>query len=178
MRRRGRSPTVYQGTNTPVPEDEVMDEDDQTALVEALEKECAEQLKQFQLYFTYIVYFAIVISLVFPLLCQEECSYQMTSCWTHALYSAIVHGLSLFLARNNSQSQDLRWFVLTFLLVAIPINVWVMGAFHEDIEHFHIGLILSTMPTFGGCIMLRWDDRSTFTSINDLKRLKYEYKTL
>lgn len=177
MIRRGRSPTVYQGTNT-LPEEQVMDEDDQTALVEALEKEAAEQLKQFQRYFSYIAYFAMFTALVFPLLCQEECSYQMTSCWIHALYSAVVHGLSLFLARNDSQSQDLRWFVLTFLLVAIPMFIWTMGAFHEDLEHFHIGLILSTMTTFGGCILLRWDDRSTFTSINDLKGLKYAQKTL
>jgi hypothetical protein len=177
MRRRGRSPTVHQGTNT-VPEDPVMDEDDQTALVEALEKEAAEQLKTFQLYFSCIGYFAMVLSLVFPLLCQEECSYQMTSCWTHALYSAMVHGLSLFLARNNSQSQGLRWFVLTFLLVAIPMFIWMMAAFNEDIEHFHIGLILSTMTTFGGCMLLRWDDNSTSTSINDLKGLKYAQKTL
>lgn len=178
MRRRGRSPTIYKGTNTLPEEDEVMDEDDQTALVESLEMEAAEQMKQFQRYFSYIGYFAVAISLVFPFLCQEECSHQMISCWTHAMYAAIVHGLSLFLAQNNSQSHDFQGFVLTFLMVTIPALLWMIGAFHEDVEHFHIGLLLSNMTTFGGCILLRWDDRTTAASIQDLNGLKYAHKTL
>eukprot|EP00980_Cylindrotheca_fusiformis_P028333 scaffold22592_cov129-Cylindrotheca_fusiformis.AAC.19 len=176
MRRRGRSPTTYVGTNTVSNEDVMMDEDDQAALIAELEKEAAEQMEQFQRYFSYIGCFAIVISLGFPFLCQEECKYQLESCWIHATYASIVHGLSLYLARGKGK--DNKWFIMAFFCITIPLFLWVKGAFHEDVEHFHVGLALSNVTTFGGSILLRWDDRSTSASIQDLNRLKYPHKAL
>ncbi|CAJ1943134.1 unnamed protein product [Cylindrotheca closterium] len=177
MRRRGRSPTSYRGTNTTT-EDDVLDEDDQSELIEEIRLEAEAQMEQFQRYFTFIGFGAIAISLVDPFLCQEECEQQITSCWSHSIFSAVLHGAAVALARNQSNEQDFHWFLILFALVVIPMIFWVMDLFHEDIEHFHIGLLLSNMVTFVGCILLRWDDQSTFTSIDDLHDLKYAHKTL
>ncbi|KAL3936847.1 MAG: hypothetical protein SGBAC_007923 [Bacillariaceae sp.] len=184
MRRRGRSPTSYTGTNTAsedddvMDEDDILDEDDQAELVEAVRREAEVQMKQLQLCFTYIGFGAIAIALLDPFLCYEECEQQLVSCWTHSILSAILHGGAVALARIESNEQDFHLFLLLFALVVIPMIFWVMDFFHEDIEHFHIGLLLSNMVTFVGCILLRWDDNSTFSAIDDLDALKYEHKTL
>lgn len=177
MRRRGRSPTSYRGTNT-VTEDDALDEDDQNELIEEIQREAEAQMKQFQRYFTFIGAIAIGIALADPLLCQEECEKQTVACWMHSIFSAIMHGAAVALARNKRNEQDLHWFLTLFALVVLPMLCWMMDLFHEDIEHFHIGLLLSNMVTFVGCMLLRWDDNSTTNSINDLHSLKYAYKSL
>lgn len=155
-----------------------MDEDDQNELVEAIRLEAEQQTKNFRRYFTYIGAGAIVIAISDPFICQEECAQQLTSCWTHSIFSAIFHGVAVVLARRASNGQDFHWFLLTFAFVAIPMILWIMGLFHEDIEHLHIGLLLSNMITFSGCLLLRWDDHSTSIAIGDLHDSKYGHKTL
>lgn len=177
MRRRGRSPTSYRGTNT-APEDDLMDEDDQNELIETMQREVEAQMQQFQHYFTLIGFGAIAIALLDPFLCQEECAEQMVSCWTHSVFSAVVHGATVVLARNKSYVQDFHWFLTVFALVVLPIVFWMMDFFHDDIEHLHIGLSLCNMVTFAGCMLLRWDGKCTSISVNDLHKLKYEHKTL
>lgn len=177
MRRRGRSATSYRGTNT-VSEDDVMDEDDQSELVEEIFLEAEAQMRRFQSYFKCIGVGAMTIALVDPFLCQEECEQQIASCWTHSIFSSILHVAAVALARNQNDEQDFRWFLTLFGLVVLPMILWIMDLFHEDVEHFHIGLLVSNMVTFAGCILLRWDDQSTSTAINDLDDLKYAHKTL
>jgi len=178
MRRRGRSPTVYEGTNTETIE--YLDSDDQDELLESLEIEAAEAIRRFRLYFVLVACFAIFLSLILPLLCQEECSEQALFCWTHSIYASILHGLSIFLAKNAGKrsNQDFHWFVLTFVLVSIPMLVWTLGKIKDDIEHFHLGLALGNMTTLSGCMFLRWDDQSTAKSLQELHGLKYEHKSL
>ena len=175
MRRRGRSPTVYEGTNT-LSDDDCMDSDDQNLLVETLEKEAAEAMMRFRFFFVGIGYFAIAISLVLPLLCQEECRSQTLVCWVHSLYSSVLHGMSIFLAKNHGN--DFSLFVVTFILASIPMIVWLIGRFEYDLEHFHLGLALANMTTLSGCMLLRWDDKVTKKLIEELNEMKYSHKTL
>ena len=174
MKRRGRSPTVYEGTNTL--SDDCMDSDDQTLLVETLEKEAAEAMMRFRYYFVSIGNFAIAASLVLPLLCQEECRSQSLFCWVHSIYSSLLHGMSISLAKKPGN--DFSLFVMSFILASIPMIVWLMGRFEYDVEHFHLGLALSNMITLTGCMLLRWDDTVTRKSLKELNELKYSHKSL
>ena len=174
MRRRGRSPTVYEGTNTL--SDDYMDSDDQNVLVETLEKEAAEAMMRIRFFFVSIGYFAIAASLVLPFLCQEECSAQSLSCWGHSIYSSILHLMSISLAKK--QASDFNLFMVTFILASLPMIVWLMGKFEYDIEHFHLGLTLANMTTLTGCMLLRWDDSETAKSLEELNELKYTHKSL
>ena len=177
MRRRGRSPTTYSGTNT-APETQYIDRDDQDELVASLEDEATYQTKQFQKYFGFIGAFALLASLLYPLLCQEECSSRWIPCWMHATSSSVAHGLAIHQSRNDIQSQFSKWQLLALLLVGTPFSLWLLGKFPDDIEHFHLGLIIGNVVTFVGTMILRWDTLSTKKAIEDLHGEKYAYKTL
>ena len=155
-----------------------MDEDDQKELIQTIQREVEAQVQQFQHFFTLIGLGAIAIALVDPFLCQEECKEQLFSCWAHSIFSAVLHGAAVVLARNGSNAGDFHWCLTVSALVLLPIVFWMMDFFHDDIEHLHIGLSLSNMVTFAGCMLLRWDGKSTSISINELHRLKYAHKTL
>jgi hypothetical protein len=66
----------------------------------------------------------------------------------------------------------------TVLLVVIPVILWLTGKFADDIEHFHVGLVVGNLVTFVGSMMLRWDVRSTTRFLEDLHGAKYEHKSL
>ena len=180
MRRRGRSPTCHMGTNANT--EEYLDKDDQDALVESLEVEALAQNRQFQTYFGIVGGFAALISLIYPLLCQQECSSQWFTCWFHALVSLFAHLGAIYLSRTDPSSlraqQPLAVVALTTVVIVIPILLWIMGFFSEDIEHFHIGLTIGNLVTFVGTMLLRWDVYSTTKALEDLHGAKYEHKSL
>jgi len=185
MRRRGRSKTRYsestnagQGTES---EEEPMDEDDQIELVEALELEVAEQTRYFQMAFGYgIGGMAIFVSLIFPLLCQDECyvDRQTTiACWTHSVLSSLVHAWTVYpfaLQRN----QRPRPIAIDGTLQLIPILMWWFGFFHNDEEQFHLALLIGNLVTFSGARLMYWDIESTKRSLQSLDAARYRHKSL
>lgn len=187
MRRRGRSPTPHHGTNTDPHHDEndndFLDSDDQNALVASLEAEYRSQAKQFQLAFGLVGGFAMAASLLYPFLCEEECSTRLLACWTHTAVAVVAHGLSILLSRieQHGSSQTTRSMALLVgasSLTLVPVLLWVAGFFHDDIEHFHLGLVLGNAVTLTGSMLLRWDAHSTRIALEDLNGAKYEHKSL
>jgi TRAP-type uncharacterized transport system fused permease subunit len=155
-----------------------MDKDDQDALVESMEDEAWQQTKQFQRFFGFVGGFAVLVSLAYPLLCQEECSVRWTTCWIHSIVSSVNHVCAILLSRRNQRSQDFQLLVATIFLVAAPSALWVFGNFAEDVEHFHVGLLVGNLVTFLGALLLRWDIESTSKALDDLNGAKYEHKSL
>jgi hypothetical protein len=184
MRRRGRSPTTstkptFDDDNNDNEEEqaEFLDQDDQDTLVDSLAQEVAHQTQQFQNMFRMVVGFAVVVSLFYPLLCQDECSssqYWVVKCWTHALYSALNHALVIVLVTNK---QNMMPFLAAGTLVPLVV-VWMLGFFSEDIDHFHIGLIIGNVVTLLGSFLLRWDAQSTRNGLVELDASKYRHKAL
>jgi hypothetical protein len=156
-----------------------MDIDDQDLLVHSLEDQAFQQTKDFQRYFGLVVGFAVLVSLVYPLLCQEECSTQWAACWIHAAVSSLTHALSILLSRKDPpSSRDLPLLLATSVPTVIAVLLWLAGKFAEDIEVFHLGLILGNIVSFMGSLLLRWDIQSTKTALEELHGAKYEHKSL
>ena len=177
MKRRGRSPTPRKE----IIQDDPLDEQDQQQLIESLEQEAAQQTRQFQLFFSIVGSFAILVALSYPFLCPTECSTKWISCGIHSLYSAINHGLMILsVSRDdiNSRAHG-RWFYALSLYTIIPFAIWLLLAnFDLDREHFHLGLIIGNVVTWIGCVLLRWDTTSTRRALDDLHAAKYEHKSL
>ena len=209
MRRRGRSPTPHIGTNTTGAYDNddddddtmmmmMMDTDDQDALVESLELDAIQQTKDFSNYFGFVVGFAVLASLVYPLLCHEQCFPRMWTCGCHAMVSSATHVGAIWLSSSSSSSsssleppfqQPQRQTTITTTtttiisltvcgLIGIPLLFWGMGNFADDMEHFHIGLIVGNIVTLVGSVLLRWDAWSTKRALEELHGAKYEHKSL
>jgi hypothetical protein len=127
--------------------------------------------------FRVVVGFAVVVSLFYPLLCQDECSRPSGNwlvCWTHALYSALNHVLVIVLVTK----QNIMPFLAVGTLVPLVV-VWRLGFFSEDhIDHFHIGLIIGNVVTLLGSFLLRWDAQSARNALMELNASKYRHKGL
>lgn len=208
MRRRGRSPTERREATNGVTSSEddsdddavVLDSDDQEALIRSLEVDARKQSKLFQEAFTAIGCFAMFMTLfVYPFLCFDECSKRLVSCWTHAIVSCGTHVVSIVLSRSMNNPDDKLddqhdthydsplptsafWttplFGLAVCLHILPLFLWVYGAFDQDIEHFHVGLVIGNIVTLSGASILLWDVHSTRQAIADLHGAKYEHKSL
>lgn len=208
MKRRGRSPTEKSYSTNAVPydyendhvddEDEddmiIMDTDDQESVIQALQEQAQEQVQLFQKAFAIVGVLAIVITLfVYPFLCYDECSQQPWSCGTHALVSSLSHGLAIYGSRFPNipprPEETLLLllpvsilkttpFLLATILNVLPIIFWVGGAFHLDVEHFHLGLVVGNILTLLGSFLLVWDAQSTQQALDELYGAKYEHKSL
>jgi hypothetical protein len=178
---------------------ELMDEDDQNALVQSYHAQAAAQSQFFQKVFGYgIGGLAMVLSLALPVLCPEECAVLgARSCWGHAVYACVVHAWSVhpFLFRPPqtpapsiddkaallalSTNNDPGYFVVVGMtLQLIPLIMWLAGFFNHDEDHFHLGLMIGDVVTFGGAWLIRWDMQSTDRLLLDLNNAKYEHKSL
>jgi hypothetical protein len=178
MRRRGRSPTSRKSIdNNNNKEDEVefLDQDDQDELVDSLAQEITHQTQQFQNMFRVIAGCAVVVSLLYPLLCQDECSSQWLVCWTHAVYSALNHVVVVIVL--VTEKKNIMPFLAAGTLV-VPLVVWMLGFFSKDIDHFHMGLIIGNVVTLFGSFLLRWDAQSTQNALQELDASKYRHKAL
>jgi len=140
----------------------------------------------------------MMISLfVYPFLCHDECSQRLVSCWTHAMFSCGTHGLSIRLSRSMNLQETKKdkegmeydpspsvafWttdlFHVGVALNILPLVLWVVGLFHQDVEHFHLGLALGNVVTFLGSSILLWDVHSTRHALADMNGAKYEHKSL
>jgi hypothetical protein len=69
-------------------------------------------------------------------------------------------------------------FGILVLLHVAPLLLWVMGGFDQDVEHFHLGLLLGNLVTLLGSFLLLWDLQSTRQALSDLNGAKYEHKSL
>jgi hypothetical protein len=202
MRKRGRSPTenlhstnaVHDGSD----HDDILDTADQDELIETLDAESRSQSKRFQTAFAVVAIFAMAISLfVYPFLCHDECSTRPILCWSHAILSCGSHALSikLSLAMNvlvdphgHLKPSDPMFppravlespmFVLGAVAHVVPVLLWVLGTFHQDMEHFHIGLTLGNLVTLLGALTILWDTYTTRQALDDLYGAKYEHKSL
>jgi hypothetical protein len=156
----------------------LLDEDDQEQLLQSLEQEVAKQARQFQKLFALVGGFAFLVSLFYPFLCATECSSKwIIICWTHAVYSATMHGIVILISRDLRQQSRQAIYCLSILII-IPIILWILGKFADDIEHFHLGLMIGNIVTFVGWLLLRWDARSSGKALDDLNSAKYEHKSL
>jgi hypothetical protein len=160
------------------PELLLLDEDDQEQLLQSLEQEVAKQTRQFQKLFALVGGFALLVSLFYPFLCATECSSQWIICWTHAVYSATMHGMVILISRDLRQQARQALIYCLAILIIIPIILWILGKFADDIEHFHLGLMIGNIVTFVGWLLLRWDARSSGKALDDLNSAKYEHKSL
>jgi hypothetical protein len=177
MRRRGRSPTLHIGTNTSTQPD-LLDEDDQDALVKSLEDKSLEQTRRFQRFFSYVGGFALVVSLVFPLMSHEECSTQWLTCLSHSIISATAHGCSVALGQADPHASISKFSQAGVALIAFTVLLWLAGLSKENFDHFHLSLICGNIVTFLGAGLLRWDIENTLRDIKELKGAKYEHKSL
>lgn len=201
MNRRGRSPTKKSRSTNAVLVEDMIDTEDQEELIQSLKKEAQQQSELFQKVFAVVSVFAMVVSLfVYPFLCYDECSQRLVSCWTHALVSCMMHGLSIYCSRrkntsipsNSTSTSDTTtdpivlcesvWKIKQFQIAAVlnvsPLLLWVVGVFDQDVEHFHLGLVLGNVVTLVGAFLMVWDTQSTQQALNELNGAKYEHKTL
>lgn len=176
-----------------------MDTDDQDDLIHSLQEDARKQSELFQKAFAAVGGFAMVTSLlVYPFLCHDECSKRLASCWTHAIVSCGTHGLSIRLSRSMNyprQHSDAEeddygpsplfvafWktplFAAAIALHILPLVLWVVGVFDQDVEHFHLGLVFGNVVTLLGSSILLWDVYSTRRALSELNGAKYEHKSL
>ncbi|KAG7342210.1 hypothetical protein IV203_007302 [Nitzschia inconspicua] len=193
-RRRGRSPTkefastdaasaVARGDNT-IDEDspvELLDEDEQKALVDKLKADAAAQSRFFQRLYGYgIGGFATIFSLCFPLLCPDECHKERV-CWIHAVYSSLTHVWTVhpFLV-PSTKSQLYRWNgIISLIVQVIPWLIWMFGtAFLQDEDQFHLGLMIGNLVTYLGSFLIDWDMNSTNRALKELDDAQYKHKAL
>ena len=193
--RRGRSPTRYtDATNSYLrnhddddsfSDYDPLDEDDQRELLESLEQEAAAQSRLFQIAFGYgIGGTAVVFSLVFPLLCPEECGADTetaVACWSHSFFSCIVHARTVFpfvkpFSANQRRSTAIT--VLDAALQVIPVLLWWAGVVSSDEEYFHLALLISNFVTFLGARIIYWDMNATQIALESLDSARYRYKSL
>jgi hypothetical protein len=205
MRRRGRSPTQYRKTTDGIIDGvnddngdaslspcEPMDEDEQRELVQRLRTEAAKQSKFFQQLFGFgIGGFATILSLLFPMLCPDECHNEQ-SCWVHSVYSSLVHIYTVYpfiptskLTSSATSASARRTFrsrwkdVCGMMLHIIPFVLWCTGlAFNHDIDHFHLGLIIGNLVTYLGSWLVYWDMQSTNNALQELDDAQYRHKSL
>jgi hypothetical protein len=184
--RRGRSQTRYSESTNAVDDpndDEPLDEDDQQDLIESLEREAANQTGFFHAVFGFgIGGMAIVFSLIFPLLCPDECSAEKgaaLACWSHALFSSGLHGWSIHpFALKRSVTTRPPSIAVDIILQAIPIVLWFTGFISKDEDHFHLALLIGNFVTFLGARLMYWDLQSTKRSLEDLDAARYRHKSL
>jgi len=186
---------------------EILDTQDQEQFIQKMEEESRRQSQLFQTIFEYVGVFAMIMSLVFyPFVCQEECSIRFGSCLIHAIVSCGTHALSIKISRSMTKSMNghgnshesesrlpqsatavagLGTTPILLLLVVVwvvahlaPLLLWVFGSFHEDLEHFHIGLTIGNFVTMMGTVILLWDAHTTCEAFTDLYGAKYEHKSL
>jgi hypothetical protein len=150
------------------------------------------------MYFGYgIGGFAIVFSLIFPLLCPDECAANnndnnnATICWLHAVYSSLTHAWVIypFVMKETSQTRrgvsKLRTrtdFIVIAFLQLLPIILWLTGFFiavQQDDDHFfHLALIIGNVVTYIGAHLIHWDIQSTRKAIEELDSARYKHKAL
>jgi hypothetical protein len=178
MRRRGRSPTLHIGTNTRTQQHDLLDEDDQDTLVKSLETESLEQSRRFQIFFSYVGGFALLVSLGFPVISHEECSAQWLTCWSHSLVAAVAHCCSIALGQADPHASISTFAKSGIALISLTVILWVVGVTSDSFDHFHLSLICGNIVTFLGAGLLRWDIENTLTDLEELKAAKYEHKSL
>ena len=204
--RRGRSKTRYsESTNADAvdhdddddddddddePIDEPIDEDDQQELVESLQREAAVQSRFFQNVFGYgIGGMAIVFSLIFPLLCPDECTAEGTivtlACGSHSVFSSAVHAWSIHPFVLKTSSTTTRSppppppIIIDVALQVIPILLWLTGFLStKDEDHFHLALLIGNIVTFIGSRLIYWDIQSTEKALENLDAARYKHKSL
>ncbi len=64
------------------------------------------------------------------------------------------------------------------VLNLLPLLLWIVGFFDQDLEHFHLGLVLGNVVTLVGAFLLLWDVQSTRQALDELNGAKYEHKSL
>lgn len=169
----GNSLTGYaESTNTT---GQLVDEDDQKKLVESLRRDSKTQNLFFQNVFFYgIGGPAIIFSLVLPLLCREECTYDGNSnhtkvvlCWSHSIYSSLLHAWTVYALTTDTC-------VRIIIFQTVPILIWITG--NEDYLHFT--LLISNAITFITAQLLYWDRQSTEKQFEELNRARYKHKEL
>jgi len=161
-----------------------MDEDDQKELVESMQREAAEQSVYFQKIFGYgIGGMAIVVSLVFPLLCPDECSWDRgtaRACWSHSVLASSLHAWTVHpfvLSKPSLAGRPLE--IVDVALQSIPFVLWLTGVFFSDDEdHFHLALLIGNAVTFFGARLIYWDIESIKDSLGNLDAARYKHKTL
>ena len=175
---RGRSPTKYCTSTNSDP----IDEDEQRELVESLRRDAAvQEMQLFKVYGFGIGGMAIVFSLIFPLLCPDECSTGAAGCWSHAVYSSLTHLYVIhpFVLKNTStRVLATRMDAVAFLLQAIPIIFWFAGFFSRGEDNFHLILLIGNAISYLGAHLVCWDMQSTLKSIEELDAARYKHKTL
>lgn len=134
--RRGRSQTRYSESTNADRNDEPIDEDVQKELVDFLEREAAVQTRFFSSVFGFgIGGMAMMFSLIFPLLCPDECSAgdgAALACWSHSLFSSGVHAWSIHpFVLKRSLTTRLPSIVVDFTLQTFPIALWLAGFFFK-----------------------------------------------
>ena len=177
-RRRGRSKTRYsESTNASA---EPMDEDDQIELIESLEKEALEQTMFFQKIYGFgIGGMAIVVSLIFPLLCPDECRETPIACWCHAMLSSAVHAWQAIpFAFQIAIVNGPPHMAVDSTFQLIPIVIWLLGFFGNDEDQFHLALLIGNLVTFLGSRLMYWDIQSTKKSLESLDAARYKHKSL
>jgi hypothetical protein len=181
--RRGRSHTRYSESTNADPNDEPLDEDDQQELIESLEREAAIQTRFFHALFGFgIGGMAIVFSLIFPLLCPDECAAEKgtaLACWSHAVFSSGLHAWSIhpFVLKRSVTTRPPS-IVVDIILQAIPIVLWFTRFVSKDEDHFHLALLIGNFVTFFGARLMYWDVQSTKRSLEELDAARYKHKSL
>ena len=182
-KRRGRSKTRYSESTNADQNEEPMDEDDQIEFIKSLEKEAADQTHFFQAVFGFgIGGMAIIFSLIFPLLCPDECNVDRETaiaCWSHSVFSSGGHAWSVYpFVFRRSLSTGSPPIAIDVALQAIPIVLWFIGFFSKDEDHFHLALLMGNIVTFLGARMIHWDIQSTKRSLENLDAARYSHKSL
>lgn len=182
--------------------EQFIDEDDQKDLVESLQSEANIQSIFFQNLFGYgIGGLAILFSLIFPLLCPDECAANYndnnnnnnaTICWLHAFYSSLTHAWVIYPFVTKKTSQTRRRVskiraITDFIGIALqllPIILWLTGFFiiavqqDGDAHFFHLALIIGNFVTYIGAQLIYWDIQSTRKAIEELDSARYKHKAL
>ncbi|MGK3750158.1 MAG: hypothetical protein ACI8RD_002457 [Bacillariaceae sp.] len=200
------SPTT-DDADTDDDQEQFIDEDDQKDLVESLQSEANIQSIFFQNVFGYgIGGFAIIFSLIFPLLCPDECANNnnnnnidnnnngaaATICWLHAVYSSLTHAWVMYPFVMKKTSQTTRREVskirtitnfIGIALQLLPTVLWLTTGFfiaaaqHDD-HFFHLALIIGNVVTYIGAHLIYWDIQSTRNAIEELDSARYKHKAL
>ena len=179
LNRRGRSQTRY-SESTNADQDELIDEDDQQELIESLQREAAIQSRFFQNIFGFgIGGMAIVFSLIFPLLCPDECAAEgMGACWSHSVFSSALHAWSIHPFVLKTLSTRSPTTIIDVALQMIPILLWLTGFVSRDEGLFHFALLVGNIVTFIGAHLIYWDMKSTETALGNLDAARYKHKSL
>lgn len=165
---------------------EPLDESEQNQIVESLEKEAVQGIRQMNFVLMILCRVGILVTIVVVAL-ESRTATNRPSLLGHGMFACAMFGFAEKLCAITKKDGFIQISVLVHWIIPLVMAVAPVAYLaYEHVqtldprvhEELHWGLAVANLVAIGVSLLVRWDSQSTLRVLSELNAAKYRFKSI